>query len=109
MCTHYETSVSKIINKFPFNNNTIKQLAFLDPRNRDKTSINGIIQLASRFITFSPDEMDTLSLEFRDYRASALDQLPAFDLKEVEQLITFGQLWLKFIQSWIWKYIGSVF
>ena len=73
-------SVSKIIDKFPFNNNTIKQLAFLDPRNRDKTSNNGIIQLASRFITFSPDEKDTLSLEFRDYRASASDQLPAFDL-----------------------------
>ena len=72
--------VSKIIDKFPFNNNTIKQLAFLDPRNRDKTSSNGIIQLASRFITFSPDEKDTLSLEFRDYRASASDQLPAFDL-----------------------------
>ena len=83
MCTHYETSVSKIIDKFPFTNNTIKQLAFLDPRNRDKTSINGIIQLASQFITFSPDEKDTLSLEFRDYRASALDELPAFDLKEV--------------------------
>ena len=39
--------------------------------------------MANRFITFSPDEMDTLSLEFHDYRASALDQLPAFDLKEV--------------------------
>ena len=31
--TFYETSVAKII----FNNNTIEQLTFLDPRNRDKT------------------------------------------------------------------------
>ena len=33
-------------------------------------------------MSFSPDEMDTLSLEFHDYGASALDQLPAFDPKE---------------------------
>ena len=84
--TFYETSVSKMITKFPFNNETIGQLAFLDPRNRNKTSINGIIQLASRFTSFSPDEMDSLCLEFRDYRASAWDQLPSFDPKEVRAI-----------------------
>ena len=81
MHTFYETSVSQIIDKFPFYDNTIQHLAFLDPRNRGKTSINGIIQLATRFTAFSPDEMDTLGMEFRDYRASPLNQLPPFDEK----------------------------
>jgi len=80
--TFYETCVLKIIGKFPFNDATLHELAFLDPRYRDKTSLNGIIQVASRFTSFSPDEMDTLSMEFRDYRASPIDQLPTFDPKE---------------------------
>ena len=78
----YETCVRKMIDKFPFNDNTLQQLAFLDPRNRDNTSLSGIIQLASRFTSFSPEEMDTLGMEFRDYRASPLDQLPTYDAKE---------------------------
>ena len=74
----YETCVSKMIDKYPFNNEMIQQLAFLDPRNKDKTSFTGIVHLANQFASFSPDEMDTLGMEFRDYRASTLDQLPAF-------------------------------
>ena len=70
------------IGKFPFNDTTLHELAFLDPRHRDKTSLNGIIQLASRFTSFSPDEVDTLSMEFRDYRSSPIHQLPTFDPKE---------------------------
>ena len=80
--TFYETCVSKMIAKFPFHDDTIKQLAFLDPRNRDKTSLNDIIQLANRFTSFSLDEIDTLSIEFRDFRATPLDQLPTYDSKE---------------------------
>ncbi len=60
----------------------LQQFAFLGPRNRDKTSLNGNVQLAIRFGYFSPDEMDTLNMEFRDYRASFLNQLPTFDPKE---------------------------
>ena len=74
----YETCVSKMIDKFPFNNKIIQQLAFLDPRNKDKASFTGIVHLANQFASFSPDKMDTLGMEFRDYRASTLDQLPAF-------------------------------
>ena len=35
--TFYETSVFKIISKFPFKDQVIKDFAFLDPRNHDKT------------------------------------------------------------------------
>lgn len=34
--TFYETAVSKILAKFPFADETIKKLAFLDPRNHEK-------------------------------------------------------------------------
>lgn len=71
-----------MIEKFPFNDTIIQPLAFLDPRNRGKTSPAGIIQLANRFTSLSPDEMDTLGMEFYDYRASPLDHLPTFDGKE---------------------------
>ena len=74
----YETCVFKMIDKFSFNNEIIQQLAFHDPRNKDKTSFTNIVHLANQFASFSPDEMDTLGMEFRDYRASTLDQLPAF-------------------------------
>ena len=65
--TFYETCVAKMIEKFPFNDNTIQELAFLDPRNRDKTSLNGSVQLANRFVSYSTDKLDSLNMEFRDY------------------------------------------
>ena len=60
----YETSVSKLMDTFPFHDSTLQQHAFLDPRNRDKTSLNGIFQLANCFTSFSPDELDILGMEF---------------------------------------------
>ena len=36
--TFYETAVSKMLAKFPFVDRTIKELAFLDPRNREKNN-----------------------------------------------------------------------
>ena len=36
--TFYETAVAKILAKFPFADDTLKHLAFLDPRNREKTT-----------------------------------------------------------------------
>ena len=71
-----------MIEKFPFNDNTIQDLAFLDHRNSDKTSLNGFVRLANRYVLYSTDELDTLNMEFRDYRASSLDNLPKFDPKE---------------------------
>ena len=82
MRTFYETSVLKMKQKFPFHDSTLQQLAFLDPRNRDKTSLNGILQLANRFASLSTDELDILSIEFRDYHSTPSDQLPVFDAEE---------------------------
>ena len=74
----YETSVSKMLVKFPFTNGTLKEMAFLDPRNRTMASVTGIVSLASRFTSFSTDEIDTLVLEFRDYRVAPMNELPTF-------------------------------
>ena len=78
----YVTSVSKILTKFPFSDNTIKELAFLDPRNRELSSSTGVVQLVTRFTSFTVDQMDTLSMQFRDFRAASDDQLPPFDPHE---------------------------
>ena len=54
--TFYETAVSKILAKFPFADETIKELAFLDPPNREKTTVTGLIGLANHFTTFTADD-----------------------------------------------------
>lgn len=46
------------------------------------TSVTGIMSLASSFVSFSTDEMDTLVKEFRDYRVAPSDQLPPFTPSE---------------------------
>ncbi len=85
----YETSVSKMLAKFPFSDNTLKELSFLDPRNRDKCSRVDVLQLASRFTSFNVDEMDDLTLEFSDYRAARGDSLPEFDHHKVAAIDRF--------------------
>ena len=65
--------------KFPFSDSTIQELAFLDPHNRDKSSRTGILELATRFTSFTTDEMDDLTMESSDYRTASDDQLPNFD------------------------------
>ena len=74
----YEVSVTKMLEKFPFSDDTLKELAFLDPRNRTTSSTAGIFNLASRFTSFSTDDVDSLMMEFRDYRVAPIDQIPAF-------------------------------
>ena len=69
--------------KFPFSDNSLKELAFLDPRNRTVTSVTGIVSLASRFTSYSTDEIDTLMMEFRDYRVAPDNQLPGFTPSQV--------------------------
>ena len=71
----YEASVSKMLAKFPFSDNTLKELAFLSPCHRSKTTVTGIINLAHRFTSFSSDDIDNLIMEFRDYRAASDNQL----------------------------------
>ena len=74
----YEVSVTKMLAKFPFSDDTLKNLAFLDPRTRKTSTVTGMINLASRFSSLSTDEIDSLTMEFRDYRVSSDDQLPVF-------------------------------
>ena len=57
-----------MLDKFPFEDKVIKELAFLDPCNCTKISTSGIINLATRFTSFSTDVMDTLPIEFQDFR-----------------------------------------
>ena len=78
----YETSVQKILDKFPFEDTTIKELAFLDPRNRTISPVTGIINLATRFCQFSTDEIDILTIQFQDYRACSDLQLPSLGPEE---------------------------
>ena len=78
----YEASVRKILDKFPFEDDTIKELSFLDPRYRTKCTVNGMIHLSTRFTTFSTDEIDTLIAEFQEYRIASDQQFPSFDYKE---------------------------
>lgn len=40
------------------------------------------MELAARFTSFSMEEIDTLTMEFLDYRAASDDQLPTFDPHE---------------------------
>ena len=68
--------------KFPFSDNSLKELAFLDPRNRSVTSITGLVILASRFTYYSMDEIDTrLMIEFHDHHVAPLPEfIPSQDV-----------------------------
>ena len=85
----YEANVQKILDKFPFEDPTIKELAFLDPRNRRMSTVTGIIHLATRFCQFSTDEIDMLTIQFQDYRACSDIQLPSSSPKEVIHTIDY--------------------
>ena len=53
-----ETAVSKILAKFPFGDEAVKELTFLAPLNSGKTTNAGLVALANRFTTFTADEVD---------------------------------------------------
>ena len=55
---------------------SLKHLALLDPPDLDHSSSAGVIQLATQLTSFTIDEMDNLSMEFQDFRASSENQLP---------------------------------
>ena len=75
----YEVSVTKMLAKCPFSDDTLKELAFLDPCNSAmSSSTTGIVNLATRFTSFSADDIDCLLMEFRDYGVAPNHQLPAF-------------------------------
>ena len=76
--TFYETAVCKIIDKFPFNENIFKKLLMLDPRNRFMADTADVLDLANRFMSFSQDDMDSLTMEYLDYRSCTDDELLSF-------------------------------
>ena len=74
----YETAVCKIIGKFPFNETVFKKLLMLDPRNRLKAETADVLDLANRFMSFTQNDMDSLTMEYLDYRSCTDDKLPKF-------------------------------
>ena len=89
--TFYETSFSKLFQKYPFSKEAIKSLGFLNPCNRDHLSSAGAIQLATQFTSFTVDDMDNLSMEFQDLRVASDNQLPPFNLNEAT--VNLDHLW----------------
>ena len=80
--------VSKMPVRFLFQD-LLKEFSFLDPRNRNKSSLNGVIQLESPFTSFSVDEMDSLSIEFRDFRSATNCLLPSFNASDGSAIDSF--------------------
>jgi hypothetical protein len=78
----YEVTIAKILDKFPFKDAIIKELSFLDPQQRAKCTVSGITHLATRFSSFSSDDIDTLISEFQFYRIASNDMLPTFQVGE---------------------------
>ena len=75
----YETTVTKMLAKFPHKDKTISDLSFLNSRNRVKTSSASIARLARRFLTEDPDEIDGIVAEFLSFQVAPDHQLPSFD------------------------------
>ena len=51
----------------------------LDPRNRFiMADTADVLDLANRFMSFSQDDMDSLTMEYLDYRSCTDDELPTF-------------------------------
>ena len=73
----YVECVRKIIDKFPFSDNVIRDLGMLDPRNRHQISSAVVLRLLKRFNKqCSIEEMDTILKEWQEYKSLPDDQLP---------------------------------
>ena len=66
---------------------SIKELAFLDPRNSRMSTVNGIINISTGFVHFQ--QTDMLTIQFQDFRACSDKQLPAFSLTEITYAIDY--------------------
>ena len=82
-------SVSKLLTKFPLNDNTLSDLSFINPTNRAKDTPRGIIRLCKRLMTDKPEEIGTVVAEYRAFSVAADDQLPSYDSKADNALETF--------------------
>ena len=76
----YREAVRKMLDKFPFREETIKDLIVLDPRNRLKATAQSVLRLMERFIqTSTEDDCDQIQQELRDFKSMPESQLPEFD------------------------------
>ena len=68
--------MAKILDKFPFKDQTLADLKVLDPRNRMEATPASIIRLCQRFYKCTPLELDDILGEVNDYRIMPQSQLP---------------------------------
>ena len=73
----YETAVMKMLAKFPHKDKTLKDLSFLDPRNRTKCSPQALVHLCKHFMTDDSDEIDAV-VEYRGFSVAPDCQLPHY-------------------------------
>ena len=76
----YSEAVCKILDKFPFREETIKELIILDPRNRLNITAVSVLRFMKRFMpTSTVDDLDQLQKELRDFKSMPESQFPEFD------------------------------
>ena len=107
--TLYQTAVCKILAKFPFKDRILKKLLILDPRNRSITDTSDVLDLANRFTSFDPDDMDTLTIEYLDYRSCTDEELPVFDPHSDAAIDHFWAdiglfIWVSSLFIWVWSF-----
>ena len=74
----YQEVVAKMLSKFPFRDLTIRDLAILNPASRSTISTASALRLSKRFTSLtSPNDIDDLECEVRDYKSMAASQLPS--------------------------------
>ena len=77
----YREVVRKMEAKFTFDDRTIRDLSFLDPRKRLNVSSESINRLSTRFLSMlSYEELDELQAELRDYKSMPECLLPTLDM-----------------------------
>ena len=73
----YQEVVAKMLSKFPFQDLTIRDLAILNPASRSTISTASVLRLSKRFTSLtSPNDINDLECEVRDYKSMAANQLP---------------------------------
>ena len=75
--------------KFLFQDVVLKKLSFL-LHAIGISLLNGVIQLASRFTSFSVDKMDSLSIEFHDFRSATDCRLPSYNASDSSAIDSFN-------------------
>ena len=87
----YEAAVEKIIAKFPFQDQALSDLAFLDPCNRMNSTQLSVFRLCKSFMMEDPREIDEVTDEFLSFRVAPDHQLPSFDPSSLAAMTTSEQ------------------